>query len=93
MQLVEKVLPVVPVANAGVVGSTPSFADVLVAPLGVLKPSLMEAQAPVVICSDLGSRLPLGGSAYSLEALRNLAMDFLAKVRQRWTGLFFLGWA
>jgi hypothetical protein len=27
----------------------------------------------VVVCSDLGSRLPLGGGACSMEALRSLA--------------------
>ena len=93
-QLVEKVLPAVLLVNAGVVGSPPSFVDVLVAPPGGLKPPLTEAQAPMVVCSNLGSRLPLGGGAYSMEALRSLATDFLAKVRAE-VGrvLFFLGWA
>jgi hypothetical protein len=76
------------------VGSPPSFTDVLVAPPRGLKPPLMEAQAPVVVCSDLGSRLPLGGNACLIEALRSLVMDFLVKVRAKvdrvlffWVGL------
>ena len=71
----------VPVINAGVVGNPPSFTDVLVGPLGGVKSSLVEAQAPVEVCSDLGRRLPLGGGAYSMEVLGSLAMEFLAKVR------------
>jgi hypothetical protein len=73
------------------VGSPPSFTDVLVAPPRGLKPPLMEAQAPVVVCSDLGSRLPLGGDACLIEALRSLAMDFLAKVRAKVDRVLFFG--
>jgi hypothetical protein len=41
--LVAKVLPAAPAVNASVVGSPPSFADVLVAPPGGLKASIVEA--------------------------------------------------
>jgi hypothetical protein len=90
-QLVVKVLPAVPVVNAGVVGSPPSFADLLVAPPRGLKSSFVEAQALVEVCFDLGRCLPMGGGTYLMEALRILAMEFLAKVRAEVDRVIFLG--
>jgi hypothetical protein len=79
VHLVEKTLPVVPAVNAGEVGCASRS-----------KSSVMEAQAPV---SDLGSSLrsrwPLPDC--SLEALRSLAMDFLAKVRAVVDRVIFFG--
>jgi hypothetical protein len=43
VHLSAKVLLVAPNVNAGVVGSRPSFADVLAVPLGGLKASIVEA--------------------------------------------------
>ena len=53
-QLVAKVLPAVPAINVGVVGSPPSFADVLAMPPGGLKSSFVEALALGEVCSDGG---------------------------------------
>jgi hypothetical protein len=85
--LVEKVPPAVVIA--GEVDSSPSFVEVVTPPGGV-KPPLMEAQAPV---TDLGSRLrPLSTSSdCSSEVLRQLAMDFLAKVRAEVDRILFFG--
>jgi hypothetical protein len=90
-QLIAKDLPAVPVVNSKVVGSPPSFADVLAAPPRGLKSSFMEAQAPMEVCSNLGRCLPMGGNAYSMEALRILAMEFLAKVRAEVGRVIFFG--
>jgi hypothetical protein len=82
-QLVAKVSLAVPVAvvNAGVVGSPPTLADVLVAPPGGLKSSFVETQAPMEVSTGLGSVLSMGGGSSLAEALRSLAVEFLAKVR------------
>jgi hypothetical protein len=53
-QLIAKDLPAVPVVSSRVVGSPPSFADVLATPPRGLKSSFVEAQAPMEVCSDLG---------------------------------------
>jgi hypothetical protein len=90
-QLVAKVLPVVPVVNAGVVGSPPTFADVLVAPPGGLKSSFVEAQASIEVSSGLGSVLPMGGGSFLTEALRSQAVEFLAKVRAEVDRVIFFG--
>jgi hypothetical protein len=90
-QLVAKVLLAVLVVNSGVVGSLPSFVDALAAPPGGLKSSFVEAQAPVEFCSNLGRCLPIGGSAYLMEALKILAMEFLAKVRAEVDWVIFFG--
>jgi hypothetical protein len=79
--LVVVVLPTAPMENARVVGSPPPCADVSVASPRGLKLSTVEAWAFVEGCSDLGSHLPLGGNADSMEAMKSLARDFLAKVR------------
>jgi hypothetical protein len=90
-QLVAKVSPVVPVVNAEVVSSPPTFADVLVAPPGGLKSSFVEAQAPIEVSSGLGSVLPMGGGSFLTEALRSQAMEFLAKVRAEVDRVIFFG--
>jgi hypothetical protein len=78
-QLATKVPPAVPVVNAGAVGSSPSFADALVAHPGGLKSSFVEAQAP------------MGGVSFLTEALRSLAVEFLAKVRAEVDRVIFFG--
>jgi hypothetical protein len=80
-QLAAKVLPEVPIVNAGVAGSPPAFADVLVAPPGGVKSSLVETQDTMEVNSDLGRVPPMGGGFVWMEALRSMAMEFLAKVR------------
>jgi hypothetical protein len=90
-QLATKVSPAVPVVNTGVVGSPPTFADVLVAPPGGLKSSFVEAQAPMEVSSGLGSVLPMGGGSFLTEALRSLAVEFLAKVRAEVDRVIFFG--
>jgi hypothetical protein len=82
--LVTKVLLVV--GNAGVDGSLPSYAEVLVAPLGGLKSSCVEALA-----SDLGRWLPTGSTACLTEVLRSLAVEFLAKMRAEVDWVIFFG--
>jgi hypothetical protein len=68
----------VSVGNAGgFCGNAPSFANVLVVPLGGLKLHVVEASV-----SGLGSHLPWdGGGVDSMAALRRLAMEFLGKLR------------
>jgi hypothetical protein len=92
-QLVAKVMLEVPVVNAGVGGSMPSFADVLVAPSSGLKPYVVEAPISVEVCSDVGSHLPLGDGVDSMAALKGLAMEFLVKLRAEvdWMICFGLG--
>jgi hypothetical protein len=80
-QLVAKVLPAVPIVNVGVAKSPPTFADVLVAPPGGVKSSLVETQDTMEVSFDLGRVPPMGGGSVWTEALRSLAMEFLAKVR------------
>ena len=53
-QLVAKEMPEVFVVNVGVGGSVPSFANVLAAPLGDLKPYVVEVLVFVEVRSDLG---------------------------------------
>lgn len=88
---VAKVSPTVPVAISGVDGTPPdrSYAAVLDVSLGGLIPSLMEAQAPVEVCSEQGRSFPLGGGASLLEALRNMVKKFFAKVRADMVRVFF----
>ena len=82
--LVAKVLPAV--VNAGVDGSLPSDAYVIVAPLGVMKSSCMEA-----LVSKLGRWLSMGGGACLMEVPRSLAMEFLAKMRAEVDRVIFFG--
>ena len=72
--LVAKVLPAV--GNVGVGGRPPSYAEVLAAPLGGLKPACGEA-----LVSDLGRWFSTDGATCLTELLRSLAMEFLAKMR------------
>jgi hypothetical protein len=67
MHRIAKVLPAV--GNANVDGSPPSYAEVLAAPLGGLKPACEEAQA-----SDLGRWFLTGGATCLTELLRSLVM-------------------
>jgi hypothetical protein len=90
-QLVVKVLLAVPAVNAEVVGSPPSFADVLVVAPGGLKSYFVEALVLVEGSSDLGRCLPMGGGACLMEALRSLVMEFLAKVRAEVDRVIFFG--
>jgi hypothetical protein len=90
-QLVAKVSPAVPVVNAEVVGSPPTFADVLIAPPGGLKSSFGETQAPMEVSTGLGSVLSMGGGSFLAEALRSLAVEFLAKVRAEVDRVIFFG--
>jgi hypothetical protein len=90
-QLVAKVSPAVPVVNAKVVGSPPTFANVLAAPPGGLKSSFVEAQAPMEVSFGLGSVFPMGGGSFLMEALRSLAVEFLAKVRAEVDRVIFFG--
>jgi hypothetical protein len=62
-------------------GSAPSFANVLVAPLGDLKPYAVEAPVSVEERFDLGSNLSRGGGVELMAALRRLTMEFLGKFR------------
>ena len=70
-------MPEVLVVNAGVGGSVLSFAEVLVAPSGGLKPYVVEARVSMVVCFDLGSHLPLGGDVDSMAALIPPPYQFL----------------
>ena len=81
------------VINTGVGGSTPSFANVLTAPLGDFKPYVVEAPVSVEVHSDLGSHLSRGGVIESMAASRRLAMEFLGKFRVKvdWVIYFGLG--
>jgi hypothetical protein len=90
-QLVVKVSPEVPAANAGVVGSPPSFKDVLVAPPGGVKSSCVEDQVPKEVSSVLGRALSMGGGSCLMEALRSLAMEFLARMRAEVDRVIFFG--
>jgi hypothetical protein len=90
-QLVVKVSPEVPAANAGVVGSPPSFKDVLVAPPGGVKSSCVEDQVPKEASSVLGRALSMGGGSCLMEALRSLAMEFLARMRAEVDRVIFFG--
>jgi hypothetical protein len=54
-------------------GSAPPFEDALL--------FVVEAPVSVEVCSDLGSHPPLGGGVDLTAALRELAMDFLMKLR------------
>jgi hypothetical protein len=83
-QLVAKVLLAVPAVNAGVVGSPPSYLDVLAAPPRGLKSSFVGGG---------GRCLLMGGSDYFMEVMRILAMEFLGKVRAEvdWVIFFELG--
>jgi hypothetical protein len=90
-QLVVKVSPEVPAANAGVVGSPRSFKDVLVAPPGGVKSSCVEDQVPKEVSSVLGRALSMGGGSCLMEALRSLAMEFLARVRAEVDRVIFFG--
>jgi hypothetical protein len=80
-QLSVKALPAIPVPSAGVVGSQPTFAEVLVAPPGGVFSSCVEAQVSLEASSGLGRELSMGGGSSLTEALRTLAMEFLSKVR------------
>jgi hypothetical protein len=80
-QLVAKEMLEDSVVIARVGGSAPSFANVLTAPLGDLKPYVVEAPVSVEVHSDLGSHLSQGGSVESMAALRRLVMEFLGKFR------------
>jgi hypothetical protein len=82
--LVEKVLPAV--GNAGVEGKTPSYAEVLAAPLGGLKPACGEALA-----SDWGRWFSSVGASCLTELLSRLATTFLAKVRAEVDRILFFG--
>jgi hypothetical protein len=80
-QLIAKEVPEDSVINAGVGGSAPSFANVLAAPLGDLKPYAVEAPVSVEERSNLGSTLARGGGVELMAALRRLTMEFLGKIR------------
>jgi hypothetical protein len=80
-QLIAKEVPEDSVINAGMGGSAPSFANVLAAPLGDLKPHAVEAPVSVEERSNLGSTLARGGGVELMEALRRLTMEFLGKIR------------
>jgi hypothetical protein len=82
--LVAMVLPTV--GNAGVGGSPSSYAEVLAVPLGGLKSACGEA-----LVSDLGRWFSTGGATCLMELLRNLAMEFLAKMRAEVDRILFLG--
>ena len=90
-QLVVKVLPAVPVVNVEVVGSPPSYADVLVVAPGGLKLSFVEALALGEVCFDGGRCLLMGGGDCLMEAMRILAIEFLAKVRVEVDRVIFFG--
>jgi hypothetical protein len=91
VHLVAVVLPVALEENARVVGSPPPCVDVSVASPRGLKLSTVEARAFVEGGSDLGSCPPLSGVANSMEAMKILARDFLAKVRAEVDRVIFFG--
>ena len=91
----EKALLVVLAINAEEAGSSPSFAEPVVNAVEVgctscSKSLVMEAQAPML---DVGSSLRSWWPSpdCSLEALRSLANDFLAKVRAEVDWVLFFG--
>jgi hypothetical protein len=90
-QLTVKALLVVLVLSAGVVGSQPTFAEVLVAPPGGVNSSCVEAQVPLEVSSVLGRELSMGGGSCLIEAVRSLAMEFLTKVRVEVDQVLFFG--
>jgi hypothetical protein len=90
-QLVAKVLVAVLVVNTRVANSLPTFAEVLIAPSGGVKSSLVGTHATREVSSDLGRVLPMGGESFLMEALRSLAMEFLAKLRAKVDRVIFLG--
>jgi hypothetical protein len=90
-QLSVKAPPTVPVPSAGVVGSQPTFAEVLAAPPGGALSSCVEAQASLEASSGLGRELSMGGGSCLMEALRTLAMEFLSKVRAEVDRVLFFG--
>jgi hypothetical protein len=90
-QLPVKAPPAVPVPSAGVVGSQPTFAEVLAAPPGGALSSCVEAQASLEASSGLGRELSMGGGSCLMEALRTLAMEFLSKVRTEVDRVLFFG--
>jgi hypothetical protein len=90
-QLSVKAPPAVPVPSAGVVGSQPTFAEVLAAPPGGALSSCVEAQASLEASSGLGRELSMGGGSCLMEALRTLAMEFLSKVRAEVDRVLFFG--
>jgi hypothetical protein len=90
-QLSVKAPSVVPVPSAGVVGSQPTFAEVLAAPPGGAFSSCVEAQASLEASSGLGRELSMGGGSCLMEALRTLAMEFLSKVRAEVDRVMFFG--
>ena len=75
------------------VGSPLSYADVLATHPGGLKSSFVEALALGEVCFDGGRCLAMGGGDCLMEAMRILAMEFLAKVRAEvdWVIFFRLG--
>jgi hypothetical protein len=72
-----------------VVGSQHPCADVRVVSPGGLK--LVETRAVVEGGSDLWSRPPLGGEVESMEAMKRLAREFLAKLRAEVDRVIFFG--
>jgi hypothetical protein len=66
--------------------SPPSYAKVLVAPLGGLKLAYGEA-----LVSDLGRWFSTSGATCLTELLRSLAMEFLAKMRVEVDHILFFG--
>ena len=74
---------------ARVVGCQPPCADVSVASPRGLK--LVEARAVVEGGSDSWSHPSLGGKAKSMEAIKHLARDFLAKFRAEVDRVIFFG--
>ena len=79
--LMETALSEVSVANAEEVGRSPSTADVVAVPPGGLKSPVLEAQAQ--------HRRP--SPDYSLEAMKSLVMEFLARVRAEVDRVIFFG--
>jgi hypothetical protein len=81
-QLMEKELPVVPAANAGEVGTTPSFAD----------PAVNTSSTKLPVKEAQSSVLEAPSPDYSLVVLRRLANDFLARSGRKSIGSYSLGW-